>query len=52
MEVVLGIVGAAAIAGGVVRLVFMGRNRRRERLEVENMFAHDRKDNAWWEEQH
>jgi len=52
MEVVIVIVGAAVVVGGMTRLVFMGRARRRERHEVENMFAPDRDDNAWWEERH
>ncbi len=52
MDVVLVIVGAAAVILGAIRLVFMGRNRRRERHEVENMFAPDRNDDAWWEERH
>ena len=50
MEVVLAIVIAAAVILGAVRLVFMGRKRGRERREVENMFAHEGRDNAWWDE--
>lgn len=50
MGVEIGIVGAAIVAAGAVWLTVLGRNRRRERIEVENMFSPDANDRDWWEE--
>jgi hypothetical protein len=50
MDAVIVVAGIGVVAVAIGLAVTTGRRHRRERHEVENMFANDSDEQVWWED--